>query len=374
MKIGITCYPTYGGSGIVATELGKELADRGHEIHFISYALPMRLNTALANIQFHEVEVTTYPLFDHAPYALALATKMAQVAEVHSLDLLHCHYAIPHSVSAFLAKSMLHPRRLPVVTTLHGTDITLVGADRSYLPITRFSIDQSDGVTAVSRFLKEATINVIGVKNDIEVIYNFVNCDKYKRSTNYGLKNYFAPNNEKILIHVSNFRAVKRPTDVVEIFSRVQEKIPAVLLMVGDGPERSSAEWAAHHNGIEQKIHFMGKQDNVEELIGISDLLLLPSDNESFGLVALEAMACEVPVVASRVGGLPEVLTDGVEGFLVEPRDVATMSERSIAVLAHESYREEMGKRAREKAHAHFCSNKIIALYEEYYGKVLRKS
>jgi len=371
VKIGITCYPTYGGSGIVATELGKELADRGHEIHFISYALPMRLNTPLANIQFHEVEVTTYPLFDHAPYALALATKMAEVAEVHGLDLLHCHYAIPHSVSAFLAKSMIHPRKLPVVTTLHGTDITLVGSDRSYLPITRFSIEKSDGVTAVSRFLKEATINVIGAKKDIEVIYNFVNCDKYKRSANQDLKNYFAPNREKILIHVSNFRAVKRPTDVVDIFVRVQEKMPAVLLMVGDGPERSNAEWSARHQGVERNVHFMGKQDNVEELIGISDLLLLPSENESFGLVALEAMACEVPVVASRVGGLPEVLTDGIEGFLIEPGNIARMAERSISILADESYHEEMGKRAREKAHANFCSTKIIASYETYYQKVL---
>jgi N-acetyl-alpha-D-glucosaminyl L-malate synthase BshA len=274
MKIGITCYPTYGGSGIVAAELGKELADRGHEIHFISYALPMRVNTGVENIQFHEVEVTNYPLFDHPPYALALATKMAEVAEAHGLDLLHCHYAIPHSVSAFLAKSMLAPRRLPVVTTLHGTDITLVGSDRSYLPITRFSIDQSDGVTAVSRFLKEATINVIGVRNDIEVIYNFVNCDKYRPSQNPEWKNCLAPRGEKILIHVSNFRAVKRPTDVVEIFVRVQKELPAVLLMVGDGPERSSAEWCARNNGVDAKVHFVGKRDNIEELIGISDLLL----------------------------------------------------------------------------------------------------
>ena len=371
MKIGITCYPTYGGSGIVATELGKELADRGHEIHFISYALPMRLNTARANIQFHEVEVTNYPLFDHPPYTLALATKMAEVSEVYGLDLLHCHYAIPHSVSAFLAKSMLPGRRLPVVTTLHGTDITLVGSDRSYLPITRFSIDQSDGVTAVSHYLKEATINVLGVKNSIEVIYNFVNCDKYKPSTNKDLKDYFAPDGQKILIHVSNFRAVKRPVDVVDIFVRVQKQIPAVLLMVGDGPERSNAEWAARHSGVERKVHFLGKQDNIEDLIGISDLLLLPSETESFGLVALEAMACEVPVVASRVGGLPEVVTDGEEGFLVEPKDVGKMAERSLAILADESNRREMGKRARKKADAHFCSNRIIGSYEAFYRKVL---
>lgn len=373
VKIGITCYPTYGGSGIVATELGKELADRGHEIHFISYAPPMRLSTTVTNIQFHEVEVTNYPLFDHPPYALALATKMAEVAEAHQLDLLHCHYAIPHSVSAFLAKSMLQPKRLPVVTTLHGTDITLVGSDRSYLPITRFSIDQSDGVTAVSNFLKEATINVIGARHDIEVIYNFVNCDKYKPSANRKLRECFAPNREKILIHVSNFRPVKRPVDVVDIFVRVQKKISAVLLMVGDGPERSSAEWAARNNGVEHKVHFMGKQDNIEELIGISDLLLLPSENESFGLVALEAMACQVPVVASMVGGLPEVFTDGIEGFLVEPRDIERMADCSLRILSNDISQTEMGKRARTKAQSQFCSTKIIALYEDFYRKTIER-
>jgi N-acetyl-alpha-D-glucosaminyl L-malate synthase BshA len=372
MKIGIVCYPTYGGSGVVATELGKALADRGHQIHFISYAMPMRLDAASDNIQFHEVEVTSYPLFYHPPYALALATKMAEVAETHQLDLLHCHYAIPHSVSAFLAKSMLKPRRhLPVVTTLHGTDITLVGADRSYLPITRFSIDQSDGVTAVSRFLKEATLNVIGATQEIEVIYNFVNCDKYKPSNNHALRDHVAPNNERILIHVSNFRAVKRPTDVIDIFERVQREIPAVLLMVGDGPERSNAEWAARNSGLEHKVHFMGKQDNIEELIGISDLLLLPSETESFGLVALEAMACEVPVVASCVGGLPEVVTNGVEGFLVEPRDTGKMAECSLTILADQSYRKAMGIRARKKARSQFCSTQIIPAYENYYRKVI---
>ena len=373
VKIGITCYPTYGGSGIVATELGKELADRGHEIHFISYALPMRLNTARSNIQYHEVEVTNYPLFDHPPYALALATKMAEVAQVHQLDLLHCHYAIPHSVSAFLAKSMLRPRRLPVVTTLHGTDITLVGSDRSYLPITRFSIDQSDGVTAVSNFLKEATINIIGAKPDIEVIYNFVNCEEYKPSADSNLRARFAPAGEKLLIHVSNFRAVKRPGDVIEIFARVQRELPAVLLMVGDGPERSSAEWAARNHGLQDRIHFLGKQDGIEELIGISDLLLLPSETESFGLVALEAMACEVPVVASRVGGLPEVLTDGVEGFLVEPRNTATMAERALTILSSDVVRKEFGRRARAKAHDRFCSTEIIAAYEQFYRRVIQR-
>jgi N-acetyl-alpha-D-glucosaminyl L-malate synthase BshA len=374
VRIGITCYPTYGGSGIVATELGKELADRGHEIHFISYALPMRLSQPVNNIHFHEVEIPAYPLFDHPPYTLVLATKMAEIAELQNLDILHCHYAIPHSVSAYLAKSMLHPRRLPVVTTLHGTDITLVGSDRSYLPITRFSIDRSDGVTAVSHFLKEATLNVIGATNDIEVIYNFVNCQKYKPSENRSLREHFAPKNERILIHVSNFRPVKRPMDVVAIFNRVQQELPSVLLMVGDGPERSNAEWAARNYGIEQKVHFLGKQENIEEWIGISDLLLLPSEIESFGLVALEAMACEVPVVASNVGGLPEVITNGVEGYLVEPHDFERMAERSISILADVSFRNEMGKQARAKAHSSFCSTKIITLYERFYQRIIERS
>jgi N-acetyl-alpha-D-glucosaminyl L-malate synthase BshA len=299
---------------------------------------------------------------------------MAEVAEIYQLDLLHCHYAIPHSVSAFLAKSMLKTRRrLPVVTTLHGTDITLVGADRSYLPITRFSIDQSDGVTAVSRFLKEATLNVIGATGDIEVIYNFVNCEKYRPLKNPYLRDHFARKNERILIHVSNFRAVKRPADVVDIFVRVQKEIPSVLLMVGDGPERSNAEWAARNNGVEQKVHFTGKQDNIEDLIGISDLLLLPSENESFGLVALEAMACEVPVVASCVGGLPEVITNGVEGFLVEPRDTEKMAQCAQIILAEESYRSKMGRRAREKARSQFCSTRIIPEYERYYREVIAR-
>jgi L-malate glycosyltransferase len=371
MRIGITCYPTYGGSGIVATELGKELAERGHEIHFISYAPPLRLNNNSPNIHFHEVVVTSYPLFEHPPYTLALATKMAEVAEMHKLDLLHCHYAIPHSVSAFLAKSMMAPKRLPVVTTLHGTDITLVGADRSYLPITKFSIAQSDGVTAVSKYLKDATLQTFGLGNNIEVVYNFVNCDNYRPSPNPNLRDLYAPKGEKVLIHLSNFRAVKRAIDVVEIFARVHREIPSVLLMVGDGPERSNSEYITHHYGLENYVHFVGKRDNIEELLGCSDLLLLPSDNESFGLVALEAMACEVPVVVSRVGGLPEVVEDGVEGYLVEPRNIDQMAARALDVLGDDQRRQEMGKRARRTARARFCSTLIIPQYEEYYRAII---
>ena len=373
MKIGITCYPTYGGSGIVATELGKELADRGHEIHFISAALPMRLNAAQPNIKFHEVEAATYPVFDNAPYTLALAVKMAEIAEMYHLDLMHCHYAIPHSVSAFLAKSMLSPRRLPVVTTLHGTDITLVGAERSYLPITRFSIEQSDGVTAVSRHLKDATRDVIGSKKEIEVIYNFVNCEKYLPAVNSALRRQFAPGGESILIHISNFRAVKRPTDVVEIFGKVREKIPAVLLMVGDGPERGHTERRAREKRMDGCAHFLGKQDNIEQWLGISDLLLLPSEMESFGLVALEAMACEVPVVASRVGGIPEVVADGVEGFLADVGDIDGMADKARRILEQPPIRAEMGRRAREKARTLFSADAIISAYEAHYNRVLAR-
>jgi N-acetyl-alpha-D-glucosaminyl L-malate synthase BshA len=273
-------------------------------------------------------------------------------------------------VSAYLAKQILEPRKLPVVTTLHGTDITLVGADRSYFPITRFSIQQSDGVTAVSRFLKQATCDTFGVGDEIEVIYNFVNCDNYKPADN-GIRAHFAGKGEKVLIHLSNFRPVKRPTDVVEIFERVCRRIPSVLLMVGDGPERSNAEYLARHYGIDKRVSFLGKRDNIEELMSCADVLLLPSDNESFGLVALEAMACEVPVVVSDVGGLPEVVTEGVDGYLVPPRHLDEMAERALDILGNETRRREMGKKARETARSRFCSSIIIPQYERYYEKIL---
>jgi len=331
----------------------------------------MRLNKSFPNVYFHEVEVTDYPLFAHPPYTLALASKMAEVSELHQLDLLHCHYAIPHSVSAYLAKSMLRPKRLPIVTTLHGTDITLVGSNRSYLPITKFSIEQSDGVTAVSKYLKDATLQTFGVKNEIEVVYNFVNCDVYKAFENHGPREYFAPKGEKILIHISNFRPVKRPTAVLEIFNRVQVKLPSVMLMVGDGPERSAAERFAWDHGIEKKVYFLGKRDNTEDLLGVSDLLLLPSQTETFGLVALEAMACEVPVIVSNVGGLPEVITDGIEGYLVDSADLEQMAERAISILSDDTVRKAMGIRARLSARSRFCSTKIIPQYEEFYRKVI---
>jgi L-malate glycosyltransferase len=374
MKIGITCYPTYGGSGVVATELGLELAARGHEVHFISYAMPIRLSGASERIWFHEVEVTNYPLFDHPPYTLALATKMTEVAEQASLDLLHVHYAIPHSVSALLARMMAAPRRLPFITTLHGTDITLVGTDRSYLPITRFSIEQSDGVTAISEYLRDRTLKEFEIKRPIDVIPNFVNCDLYKRSDDAAARARWAPEGEPILMHLSNFRPVKRVTDVVEIFALVREKIPAKLVMIGDGPDRGAAEYIARKKRLSKDVFFLGKQDRVQEKLGLADLFLLPSDSESFGLAALEAMACEVPVVATNVGGLPEVVTDGIDGYLFEPRDVVSAAKHALEALTRSDRGRVMGEMARASARRKYCSNDIIPLYERYYQRILNAS
>jgi L-malate glycosyltransferase len=374
MKIGITCYPTYGGSGVVATELGLELATRGHEVHFISYAMPIRLSGTSERIFFHEVEVTAYPLFDHPPYTLALATKMAEVAEEASLDLLHVHYAIPHSVSALLARMMSVPRRLPFITTLHGTDITLVGNDRSYLPIVRFSIEQSDGVTAISHYLRDRTVKEFEIKRSIEVIPNFVNCDLYKRSDDAAARARWAPEGEPILMHLSNFRPVKRITDVIEIFALVREKIPAKLVLMGDGPDRGAAEYIVRKKRLSKDVFFLGKQDHVQEKLGLADLFLLPSDSESFGLAALEAMACQVPVVATDVGGLPEVVTHGIDGYLFEPRDVAAGAKYALDILTLPDRGRMMGEMARANARRKYCSNDIIPLYERYYEKVLNSS
>jgi len=371
MKIGITCYPTYGGSGVVATELGIELAARGHEIHFISYAMPIRLTSAHERIHFHEVEVTAYPLFDHPPYTLALATKMIEVAQEASLDLLHVHYAIPHSVSALLARMMAAPKKLPFITTLHGTDITVVGNDRSYLPITRFSIEQSDGVTSISNYLRERTYQEFEIKRPIEVIPNFVNCDLYKRSEDLSARKKWAKNDEPILMHLSNFRPVKRVTDVVEIFAMVREKIPAKLVMMGDGPDRGAAEYLVRKKNLSRDVFFMGKQDRVQEKLGLADLFLLPSEIESFGLAALEAMASEVPVIATNVGGLPEVVAHGVDGYLIPVRDVEAGAKYALEILTRPDRGREMGKLARVNAKARYCSNDVIPMYEAYYRKVL---
>ncbi|MBA3913126.1 MAG: N-acetyl-alpha-D-glucosaminyl L-malate synthase BshA [Acidobacteriales bacterium] len=379
MKLGITCYPTYGGSGVVATELGMELAARGHEIHFISYAPPIRMSTQHPNVHYHEVEVSRYPLFDYPPYDLALATRMAEVADLYDLDLLHVHYAIPHSVSALLARQMLaakpRGRRLPFVTTLHGTDITLVGLDRSYLPITRFSIEQSDGVTAVSNYLRERTLREFDVRNNIEVIFNFVNCDVYKRPENISKQRAeFAPNGERILVHLSNFRPVKRVTDTIEIFERVCKQMPAKLLLIGDGPDRSRAEWLAVQKGIHDDVLFLGKQDDVHEKLGLADVMLLPSELESFGLAALEGMACKVVPIATRVGGIPEVIEHGVSGFMAEVGDVETMAKYAIDLLSNDARLEEMRIAARAVAQSRFCANKIIPQYEEFYRRIVERS
>jgi L-malate glycosyltransferase len=371
MKIGITCYPTYGGSGVVATELGIELAARGYDVHFISYAVPVRMSSVSDRIHFHEVEVMNYPLFDHPPYTLALATKMYNVAVNESLDLLHVHYAIPHSVSAYLARAMLKPRRLPFVTTLHGTDITLVGTDRSYLPITRFSIDESDAVTAISDYLRNVTRAELEVQKEVQVIPNFVNCDVFQPADGECRREDFATADERILAHLSNFRPVKRVPDVIDVFALVRREIPAKLLMIGDGPERTVAEWLVRDKGLSRDVIFLGKQNQVQDLLNCADVLLLPSEIESFGLAALEGMASGVPAVCSRVGGLPEVIRDGVDGFLVTPHDVHAMAARALEILTDPAKREAMGRAARQQALDNFCSEKIIPLYEQLYRQVI---
>jgi len=378
MRIGITCYPTYGGSGVVATELGIELAALGHQVHFISYSQPFRLSGRDEGIFYHEVPVSSYPLFEFPPYDLALASRMAEVAEFNELDLLHVHYAIPHSVSALLARQMLatRGRRLPFVTTLHGTDITLVGLDRSYLPITRYSIQQSDGVTAISNYLKEKTFESFEISREIEVVTNFVNCDVYTHikdeahRTEARLK--LAAPDEAILMHLSNFRPVKRVPDVVKIFARVAREVPAQLILIGDGPDRSAAEWLAHDLGIQARVHFLGKQERVNELLPLADILLMPSELESFGLAALEAMACKVPSVATRVGGVPELIDDGETGLLYEVGDVDGMAQGALNLLNDRNRLDAMREAGRRTAQKRFCSSLVVPQYVRYYEKILK--
>jgi L-malate glycosyltransferase len=376
MKIGITCYPTYGGSGVVATELGIELAARGHQVHFITYSQPFRLGGRECDILYHEVPVSNYPLFEFAPYSLALSTRMAEVATYYDLDLLHVHYAIPHAISALLARQMCatQGRRLPFITTLHGTDVTLVGMDRSYLPITRFGIEQSDGVTAISKYLRDKTLTDFSITRPIEAIPNFVNCDVYmpmEASARAAARKAWAPDGEKLLIHLSNFRPVKRVTDCVQIFARVSKEVPAHLMLVGDGPDRSQAEMLAFSLGIRDRVHFLGKQDSVTELLPLADLMLMPSELESFGLAALEAMACRVPAIATRVGGVPELVEDGVNGSLFPVGDIDNMARRTIELLQNPEKLDAMGAAARQTAQDHFCASRIIPLYENYYEQVL---
>jgi L-malate glycosyltransferase len=372
MNIGITVYPTYGGSGIVGSEIGRELADQGHNIHFISSSLPTRLTELNERVHFHEVEMMNYPLFEHQPYDLALATKMATVMRAEKLDLLHVHYAIPHSISAILARESIKQKRyVPVITTLHGTDITLVGADRSYLPITKYGLQQSDGVTAVSRFLKQATIETFDF-DEIEVIPNFICPNYYQRNFDLPLRKELSKDGEKLLVHVSNFRPVKRPQDCVEIAARVREKGENVrLVMVGDGPERSACEYKAEQLGIKDYTYFVGKRENIADYLAVADIFLLPSESESFGLAALEAQACEVPVIASRIGGIPEVVTDKETGFLSDVEDTEKMSEDVLRLLNDKDLRRTFGERARELAVSRYSATEIIPQYLRFYEKIL---
>ena len=375
MNIGITVYPTYGGSGIVGSELGRDLADRGHNVHFISSFLPTRLTELNERIHFHEVEMMSYPLFEHQPYDLALATKMATVARAEKLDLLHVHYAIPHSISAILARESIKQKRyVPVITTLHGTDITLVGADRSYLPITRYGLQQSDGVTAVSKFLKQATIETFDF-DDVEVIPNFICQNHYMRLPDSPLRAELAPNGERLLVHVSNFRPVKRPNDCVEILAKVRAAGEnAKLIMVGDGPERSAVYYRAEQLGVKEHTTFVGKQANIADYLGVADVFLLPSELESFGLAALEAQACEVPVIATRIGGIPEVINEGESGFLSDVGDVEKMSADTLKLLGDENMRRAFGERGRELAVQRYSTSKIIPQYIAFYEKIVQKA
>ena len=366
MNIGITCYPTYGGSGIVATELGMELAARGHDVHFISYAHPIRLDTGLERIHYHEVEVANYPLFAYPPYCLALAARMADVAVEYELDLLHVHYAIPHSISAHLARQMLakRGRKLPFVTTLHGTDITLVGVEPSYFEITKFSIEESDGITAVSQYLVDRTREVFGVTAPMRAIHNFVNCDLYHPAPE--------PRPGRLrLIHLSNFRPVKRPADCVRVLAKLVPEVDAELWMVGDGPERGPVERLAHELGLKARVRFMGKQDHVERILPQADVLLLPSEHEAFGLAALEAMACGVVPVATRTGGVAELVTHEHDGYLEEVGDVDAMAARVQKLFADAPHRHAMAAAARRTAQTRFCTDLIIPSYENYYREVL---
>lgn len=375
MKIGIVCYPTFGGSGVVATELGMALARNGHKVHFITYRRPARLTHFHENVFYHEVTGEDYPLFEYPPYDTALASKMVEVVKYEDLDLLHVHYAIPHATVAYMAKKILlrEGRYVPTITTLHGTDITLVGANPAFKPVVEFAISKSDGVTAVSQFLKEETITHFQVENDIRVIYNFIDFSRFRKVDKDHFKKAIAPEGEPILTHVSNFRKVKRVEDVIRVFQKVYHKIPCKLLLIGDGPERRHAQDLCREIGLCHEVRFLGKQDAIEELLAISDLFVIPSENESFGLAALEAMACEVPIISSNAGGLPEVNIQGRTGFISNVGDVDSMARNAIHILqdreVHQKFRKEALARANEFDIAH-----ILPQYEAYYEEVVERA
>ncbi len=375
MNIGIVCYPTFGGSGVIATELGKGLAHKGHQVHFITYRQPARLESYHQNIFYHEVRPAEYPLFEYAPYSTALASRIVDVAMHDRLDLLHVHYAIPHAASAYMAKQILytHGIHLPVVTTLHGTDITLVGKDPVYEPVVTFSMNQSDGLTAVSESLKKDTFDHFNVEKDIEVIPNFVDFTRFNKVNKDHFKKAIAPNGEKILVHVSNFREVKRVQDVILMFCRVAERVPSKLLMIGDGPERVMAENLARTCPHSEDVRFLGKQEAVEEVLSVSDLFIMPSESESFGLAALEAMACEVPVVSSDAGGIPEVNIDGVTGFTVRVGDIEGLVQNALKLLTNEELLKKFKSQALEHAKKFDLAN-ILPVYENFYHKIVKES
>lgn len=374
MRIGIVCYPTFGGSGVLATELGKALADEGHEVHFITYQQPVRLNVFNANIFYHEVRVPTYPLFDYPPYEVALASTMVDVIMNHDLDLLHVHYAIPHASAAYMAKQIVIKktgRNIPVITTLHGTDITLVGKDKTYEPVVTFSINESDAITAVSQNLKDETFKNFAITKDIEVIYNFVDVNRFNKKPIDAFRKVIAPKGEKIMIHASNFRKVKRIDDVVSVFANVRKAMSAKLLMVGDGPERHAAEEQARELGIEEDIRFLGKQEQMEDILAVSDVFILPSEYESFGLAALEAMAAKAVVISTNAGGLAEINIQGVTGFMANVGDVKAMSDFAIQLLSND----EQLARMKEAAYRQACLfdiSKIIPVYEKLYSRFCR--
>lgn len=374
MRIGIVCYPTFGGSGVLATELGKALADEGHHVHFITYQQPVRLNVFNANIFYHEVRVPTYPLFDYPPYEVALASTMVDVIMNHDLDLLHVHYAIPHASAAYMAKQIVkskNGRNVPVITTLHGTDITLVGKDKTYEPVVTFSINESDAITAVSENLRSETFNSFEITKDIEVITNFVDVSRFSKKPIDAFRKVIAPNGEKILLHASNFRKVKRVDDVIKIFAAVHKQVPAKLMMVGDGPERPATEELARALGVDNDIRFVGKQEQMEEILAVSDVFLLPSEYESFGLAALEAMAARAIVISSNAGGLPEINIHGKTGFMANVGDVEAMSQFAIGILQNNDALLAM----KEAAYAQACKfdiQNIIPIYEKLYSRFCR--
>ncbi len=373
MKIGIVCYPTHGGSGVIASELALGLAQRDHEIHIVSYATPFRLASFHQNVFIHEVEVSSYPLFKYPPYALSLATKLVDVSKQYGLDLIHSHYAVPHAASAYLAKKMVGSEKLKTVTTLHGTDITLMGLDKSFYQVIKFNIEESDGVTAVSHYLQKRTQDEFAIQREIRVIHNFVDTERYSRAANNCTKDHFAPNGEKILMHASNFRPVKRVTDVVRIFARIREQLPVKLLLVGEGPERLFVQQLVKELKLSEDVLFLGEQEYIGQLMNCADLFFLPSEQESFGLVALEAQSCGVPVIGAATGGLPEVVEDGKTGFLLPVGDISGMARKSLELLSKHDLYEAFHKEARKRALDCFDSKSIIPQYEAFYEEILNK-